>query len=264
MEEESQTPPNSEPSTNVQRCPRCDSVVPEGAERCIMCGAEVVANGPSEDHSNALTAAKSTSFQALPPNFGSKFGTPKRKRLLRSYVLWLLVLLTIMATGTVSYWILRSQGSRVILALQPTFTPLPSMPTGTPTWTPEASATPMATDTPIPSATPVPTDTPRPPRFHTVASGETLFGLSLLYRVSTGSIADSNNIPIDSPIQVNQELNIPWPTATPPLESMVLEIGEEKVVVDVTDCEIVTIQEGDSTYGLVRAAWRSGRGDCRR
>ncbi|MEZ4519019.1 MAG: LysM domain-containing protein [Chloroflexota bacterium] len=64
-------------------------------------------------------------------------------------------------------------------------------------------------DTPTPTPIPLPTDTPRPPRFHTVESGETLFGLSLLYRISAESIAEANGFGMDSPIQLGESLNIP-------------------------------------------------------
>jgi LysM repeat protein len=83
-----------------------------------------------------------------------------------------------------------------------------------------------------------------------VAAGETLFGLSLLYRVSAESIAQSNNFDLNAPIQAGQSLLIPWPTATPPLESILLEINGEPVLADATNCEIITIQSGDSAYGL--------------
>jgi hypothetical protein len=72
----------------------------------------------------------------------------------------------------------------------------------------------------------------------------------LFYRIAAESIAMSNDIPLTTQIQVGQELVIPWPTATPPLESLLLDIKGETVVADVTDCEIVVIEEGDSTYGL--------------
>jgi len=77
-----------------------------------------------------------------------------------------------------------------------------------------------------------------------------MFGLSLFYRIAAGSIAESNNISLDAPIQVGQQLIVPWPTATPPLESLVLEISGESVVADVTECEIVVLESGDSAYGL--------------
>ncbi len=82
------------------------------------------------------------------------------------------------------------------------------------------------------------------------AAGETLFGLSLLYRVSADSIAAANEFDLNAPIQSGQSLVIPWPTATPPLESVLLEINGEPVMADATNCEIITIQDGDSAYAL--------------
>lgn len=252
MEEESAVPPQPQQSPEESRCPQCDSVIPAGSERCIMCGAQL----PDAESAGKSSGSASTDVVepgrkvvsiAAPP---TALDRTERRRKQKSWVLWVFIGIIGLLTALFSFILLRGGGSEVILALQPTFTPLPPPPSLTPTWTPEATDTPIATETPVPSATPVPTDTPRPPRYHSVASGETLFGLSLLYRVSADSIAASNEIPLNSPIQVGQELNIPWPTATPPLESFVLEIGGEKVVADVTDCEIVTIQEGDSTYGL--------------
>lgn len=220
-----------------------------------MCGTQLPAAASSEEKPTTADSQDEGSpaqiQQTAPFVFADTAADrAKRKQKQKSRMLWILIIIAVLTTAFFSFLILRSQGSEVMLALQPTFTPIPPAPTLTPTWTPEATETPPATETPIPSATPVPTDTPRSPRFHTVAGGETLFGLSLLYRVSTGSIAESNGMPLDSPIQVGQELGIPWPTATPPLESMVLEVGGESIVVDASNCEIVTIQEGDSTYGL--------------
>jgi LysM repeat protein len=96
----------------------------------------------------------------------------------------------------------------------------------------------------------MPTSTPREARIHTVSPGETLFGLSLYYRVTADSIAEANGLEFNSGIQADQNLIIPWPTATPPLESVMLDINGEPVLADVTDCEIITIQSGDSAYGL--------------
>ncbi|MDX1664332.1 MAG: LysM peptidoglycan-binding domain-containing protein [Candidatus Promineifilaceae bacterium] len=131
------------------------------------------------------------------------------------------------------------------LALIPTATPL--QPTAT--FTPTATAAPT-TSTPevSPSATPLPspTITPQPPRSHEVREGETLFGLSLLYNVTMDSIAALNQFDPQSPIQSGSELQIPWPTPTPPLVPLVLEINGETVIADPTGCERYEIQEGDA------------------
>ena len=164
-------------------------------------------------------------------------------------VFWLVA--TLVVIGLSATWLaLRDEGPRVMAAFIPTTTPLPPTITNTPTWTPLPSETLPPSPTPSPSGTPAPTSTPREPRFHAVAAGETLFGLSLLYRVSADSIAAANEFNLDTPIQSGQSLVIPWPTATPPLESVLLEINGEPVMADATNCEIITIQDGDSAYAL--------------
>jgi LysM repeat protein len=153
--------------------------------------------------------------------------------------------------GLLVGWIaLRDRGPQVMAAFLPTPSPLPPTVTYTPTWTPIPSETPPPADTATPTPVPPPTSTPRPPRSHTVESGETLFGLSLIYRISAESIAEANGFGMDAPIQTGQALTIPWPSPTPQLESMIITINGEPVVADVTDCEIVTIQDGDSAYAL--------------
>ena len=199
----------------------------------MMCGARVAA--PEEPELSAGPATSTVSADDVPSDDASKakeeasprkaasptttvtaFDTAQRSQGMKSLALWVIMAIIIIPTIFISFLLLRGGSSQVILALQPTFTPLPPPPSLTPTWTPEATETPVATETPIPSATPAPTDTPQPPRYHPVASGETLFGLSLFYRISPDSIAEANEIPINSPIQVGQQLVIPWPTATPP------------------------------------------------
>lgn len=149
--------------------------------------------------------------------------------------------------------ILRYQGPAVSIALVPSPTPLPPTLTFTPTWTPLPTETSLPTNTPTITPTPAPTNTPRPTRLHSVASGETFTSLSLRYRVSAESIAIANGLTLDSPVQAGRELIIPWPTATPPLESMAIEINSETVIADVTDCEIYEIQPDDTVFGIAAA-----------
>jgi hypothetical protein len=162
---------------------------------------------------------------------------------------WVVAALVVVGLGA-GWSALRNQAPAVMAAFIPTTTPLPPTITTTPTWTPLPSETAPPSDTPGPTSTPPPTSTPRDPRFHTVAAGETLFGLSLLYRISADSIAGANDFDLNAPIQSGQSLIIPWPTATPPLESVLLEINGEPVLADATNCEIIIIQSGDSAYGL--------------
>ena len=173
-----------------------------------------------------------------------------RARARRSSVLfWIATALVIV--GLSAFWLLlRNQGEMVMAAFIPTTTPLPPTITDTPTITPLPSETAPPTGTAAPTNTPEPTATPREPRYHTVTAGETLFGLSLLYRISAESIAQSNEFDINSPIQSGANLIIPWPTATPPLESVMITINGEQVLADATNCEIITIQSGDSAFAI--------------
>lgn len=168
----------------------------------------------------------------------------------RSTILFWIVAALMTVGFVVGALALRSQAPAVMAAFIPTTTPLPPTITATPSRTPLPSETPPPSPTLGPTEPVAPTSTPRDPRFHTVNAGETLFGLSLLYRISAESIAQSNNFDLNAPIQAGQSLVIPWPTATPPLESVLLEINGEPVLADATNCEIITIQSGDSAYGL--------------
>lgn len=150
-----------------------------------------------------------------------------------------------MATAVVGVMILQF-GGPVQLALVPTPSPLPPTPSFTPSVT--LPPTEIGPPTQSPTATPPPsqTPTPEPPRQHNVTEGETLFGLSLFYNVSMDAIATINGFSVETPIQSGQTLQIPWPTATPPLEPISLEINGEPVIADPTDCEQYEIQEGDA------------------
>ncbi len=261
MSEKKESPSNIGSEASEFRCPQCDSVVAEHAPQCIMCGVELEpdlfkVDEPiitEESEESAIEApeleepdqADAAQENVMPPP--AKVSVEVEKQ---SKSVWWLTIVVVFLTIIFSLLLLRGQDSELTLALVPTETPFPPTMTYTPTLTPLATGTEQPTETPVPTETPLPTDTPRPPRYHDVAAGETLFGLSLFYRISADSIAEGNDIPVNSQIQVGQQLLIPWPTATPPLESMVLDINGEKVVADVTDCEIVTIQEGDSAYGL--------------
>lgn len=208
------------------RCPTCDAVAPAGATRCIMCGASL----------------------ARPPDAPEIVAATLRQRPSRALLgLTAVVTLCTILLGALT---LNFQGPTVSLALVATATPIPPTPTYTPPWTPLPTQTLPPSATPTITPLPPPTDTPSPPRFHQVASGETLIGLSLVYRVSPDSIAEANGFGLEAPIQAGQNLQIPWPTATPPLESVVLTINGEPVIADVTDCKIVEIKPGDSAFAL--------------
>ncbi|MDJ0755606.1 MAG: LysM peptidoglycan-binding domain-containing protein [Ardenticatenaceae bacterium] len=138
-------------------------------------------------------------------------------------------------------WVLSptAQATSEILP-SPTTTPSPS---ATLTATPEISPTPTITPTPLP------TNTPQPPRTHTIESGQTLVGLALLYDLTLDSIFNLNNFNNETLVFAGQEVLIPWPTATPPLQAIAVEIGEATLIVDPSVCPpFYEIQEGDSLF----------------
>lgn len=240
--------PTNQTGFNVDeyRCPRCDSIIPEGSKKCLMCGL-ARDDAPPLLGSRVADPIEATIDIAIQPQTTEFEGVVRESR--SGWLFWIVAILVILGLGAI-WWTLRNQGPVVMAAFIPTTTSLPPTLTATPTWTPLPSETLPPSETPEPTGTPAPTSTPRDPRFHTVAAGETLFGLSLLYRISADSIAQGNGFDINTPIQSGQSLVIPWPTATPPLESVLLEINGEPVLADANNCEIITIQSGDSAYGL--------------
>lgn len=254
MNEISGPPLENEPGGSQARCPQCDSVVVAGAARCLMCGMDLTQAAEREEAAETAVPIPPLPAKPVVSKAGwtaIKVPQPQEVRAQpRRYALWALIGVIGLFTLLAGLLILRGSDGPVVLALAPTFTAVPPGPSLTPTYTPAATETAPPTETPTFTPTPAPSDTPQPPRTHSVAGGETMFGLSLFYRVSPGSIAEANGVALDAPIQVGQQLTIPWPTATPPLESLVLDLNGEKIVADVTDCEIVTLQSGDSAYGL--------------
>lgn len=255
---------------DIQRCPQCDTVIPEGADKCVMCGlprsamdfARSITQQPEADDNQEVAETPVTvapPVPVVPEETGDTARSetapplPPRVSPLRAerspWLFW--VVTGLVGLGLLLGWIaLRDRGPEVMAAFLPTPSPLPPTITHTPTWTPIPTETAPPPDTPTPTPVPPPTSTPRPPRAHTIESGETLFGLSLIYRISAESIAEANGFGMDAPIQSGQSLIIPWPSPTPPLESMIITINGEPVVADVENCDIVTIQEGDSAYAL--------------
>lgn len=284
MEEKNGENNTPEPAGNA-RCPTCDTLNTAGATICIMCGsalpeaADLPAAEETPPPTPAHTPAQPTAETALaaapeparsppgqdeppspepaisPPAAVFRPGTQTEviESVMRerqsSTVTWMTIIIFII-TAMIGYLILQYAEPVTSLALFPTLTPVPPSatltptPTSVPTETPEPTATP--TETPIPTAT----ATPRPPRTHPIAAGETLFGLSLFYDVSLEAIANQNGFSLDTPLQVGQVIEVPWPTATPPLAAIEMEINGEVVIADPTDCDRVEIQAGDSIAAI--------------
>ncbi len=77
-----------------------------------------------------------------------------------------------------------------------------------------------------------------------------MIGLALRYRVSMDSIITQNALSSGSQIQAGQELQIPWPTATPPLVQVGIEINSELVIADPDGCQRYEVLSGDSLVGI--------------
>lgn len=255
--------PDPQDRSLLSRCPNCDSVIPSGSQRCLMCGTPIEQQGESGQEDlrfdastgeinpigfSAPTPVSDTSDRIEFAETDTRVIESEMKERLSPVTFWLTALFAVIVTS-LGILILMFPADAA-LEFIPTSTPIPAIlvstnsPTLTRTETPEPISTPTAVVSPVPS------DTPQPPRSHAVASGETLFGISLRYGVSMDSIAAENNMSVDSDLQVSQELLVPWPTATPPLAPVEVELGGEIVVADPTDCQVYEIQRGDTLFGI--------------
>ena len=255
--------PDQHNGSQLARCTNCDSVLPSGAAQCLMCGEpidrheEIEQDVEQKDESSVEEGGIRPISE--PPKTGvmeiaeaaalqSQVVESEMRERLSPITFWLTALFVV---GVISlgFLVLLFPADAAIEFI-PTATPIPVVliltenPGPAPT---EPSASP---DTPTPTVSPAPTETIQPPRPHTVASGETLFGISLRYGVSMESIAEESSVPVDTALQISQELLIPWPTATPPLVPVEVEVGSELLVADPTDCQIYEIQRGDTLFGI--------------
>lgn len=248
-----------------RRCPICDAVAADDAVLCLMCGAklEPVSAGIEPQMASEAAVAVSlpnpsdelpilkrvapeqtTAVQPAPEIVESVMKEQQTPLVLGLTAVFFVIILV------VGGLILQYQGGEVSMVIAPSITPIPPTVTYTPTWTPLPSETAPPTQTPTITPTPAPTDTPRPPRTHTVSNGQTLIGISLLYRISPESIAEANNFAANTQVQLDQELLIPWPTPTPPLQMIAANINGETVIVDPTGCDLYQVQGGDSIVGI--------------
>lgn len=159
-----------------------------------------------------------------------------------------LLLVVLLAVFVIPYPTSNAEETPVAAALSPT---APVIPTFTPTITLIPTETTAPTAEPTATLTPAPTATLQPPRSHVVAAGETLFTLGFRYNVTADSIAELNGLGDNPNIIIDQTLLVPWPTATPPLEPVLVEIDGQYFAADASSCQNpYTIQEGDSLVGI--------------
>ncbi len=279
-------PELSQVPDHERRCPSCDTVVAADATLCLMCGAHLEPLATSVEESDlhqvskpeppepelaetpepqtAVPATTSPDKEPTPeiPTFkrvapAATTAVQDAPEVVESVMrerqtplvfgLTAVFFIIILVVGGL---ILQYQGGEISMVIAPSATPIPATITFTPTWTPLPTETSPPTLTPTITPTPAPTDTPRPPRTHTVSSGETLIGISLLYRISPESIAQANGFEANAQVQLDQDLLIPWPTPTPPLEVIAANINGETVIVDPKGCDLYQVQEGDSIVGI--------------
>jgi LysM repeat protein len=224
-------------NNSSNRCPYCDTVVGAGASLCPLCGKRL----------DLVKQAEPT-----PPKTSPK---PPTLTAPRRPFNWRLALgVGMLATAvilTLFFWQNQPPSAETIAAV----TDAPPTLTNTPTLTTTPEATPVEAaneppEEPTITPTPLPTDTPQPPRVHRVSANETLYGLSFVYSVSVDSIVELNEMGEDEAIRVNEELLIPWPTATPPLVPVSVEIGGETIIADPAGCEQYAIQSGDNLFAI--------------
>jgi LysM repeat protein len=237
------------------RCPNCDSVVAPDANKCIYCGEQLEAeeqdlgsslsiNDNENDRNEHLQNEKerqgtSGEFEVISSNLVER----------RSAITSIVLIGVIILIGALAIWVMQNpdEFSTVFIPTETRESPTRTL---TPTWTPLPSETPLPSATSTTTPVPRPTNTPLPPRVHQVVANDTLFSLSLRYDVSIESIAQANGISAGAGLQVSQDLVIPWPTATPPLERVAVEVGGETIVADPTNCRMYEIQGGDTFFGI--------------
>lgn len=237
------------------RCPICDSRVQAEDSQCRMCGAALPASiqpvispeiTEKEPEKPVVVQPEAIVRPATSPTPILPAIVQSRLQERQSRLSWFITLVVIIITVVIGVIILQNP-TPVAVAIFPTLTSIPPTTTYTPTWTPIPSETLSPTFTPTLTLTPRPTETPRPPAVITVAAGDTLFTLSFRFQVSIESIAQLNNLSAENPlIQAGQSLIVPYPTSTPPLTSVEVEIGGEIAVADPTDCERYQIQQNDT------------------
>jgi LysM repeat protein len=243
--------------SDERRCPSCDAVVTADAVLCLMCGSSLepsdgdletavsLPNPPNELPILKRVIPEVTTAVQPAPEVVELVMKERQTPLVLALTAVFFVIIVL-----IGGLILQYQSDEVSMVIAPSITPILPTVTFTPTWTPLPSETAPPTQTPTITPTPAPTDTPRPPRSHIVSSGQTLIGISLLYQISPESIAEANNFTPDTQVQLSQELLIPWPTPTPPLQIIAAEINGETVIADPADCEFYQVQGGDSIVGI--------------
>lgn len=247
--------------THEVRCPHCDFLQAKKTDRCLMCGTRLEADLflTEVEREAAIEKRVAEEMAAAEVEQAKQAKIASRQFYRRpTPVFGLSIFFALFTIAIGGYGFLNPTAIPIALlpSPTPTETPLIVLPTQTPTNVP--TATPLVTDTPSPTLvptetfTPLPTDTPQPLRTYTVLPGQTLVGIASLFGYTLESIFEANGFAGDDPIVFEgQELLIPWPTATPPLQPIFYDIGGQTLVIDPSSCPpFYEIQEGDSLFAL--------------
>jgi LysM repeat protein len=194
------------PATEGRRhCPACGTPVAGTATVCLICGANLAEETPSE------------------PEPVRPVGPPLWRRLLR--IAWAVIklpLAAVLAGGIllgISILLVNQPWKPPAVLDSPLVTPMDtptrvtptdtSTPTHTPTLTPLPTATPTDTPTPTATATATWTPTPVPIITYTVQSGDSWISIADRFRVDVVDLAQFNGRSVDDILQIDEVLQIP-------------------------------------------------------
>ena len=248
------------------RCPTCDYLLTDKVERCLMCGSELDAELFMTDDERAAAVAEQARLAAEEAQNASKSWfagrgdqSPRGRGWQPTPLFGLVIFFGLFTIVIGGYGFFNPNAIPIALLPSPTPTNTPEiiLPTQTPTPVPSATHlitnTPTATIIPTETSTPFPTNTPEPLRTYTILSGQTWVGIASLFGYTLESLYEANGLdPNSDPgLFEGQEILIPWPTATPPLQPYFFELGDTTLVIDPSNCPpFYEIQEGDSLFGL--------------
>jgi len=266
----------------TQVCPLCGATQPVNQRRCPICGATLAGKAaPLLEKDEAVKSGGPSSAPRFDPARGDDdlYIGDLRGRMWRVLVVVGIVLA--LGGGAVTGWWLgrdeRDKGGSPDVQIDvlgtatpgdgaamgtpgetglgaaggtptapPTSTPRNLWPTASPTYTPMMTPLPFATITPVP---PTATETPTPgPCYQTAGPGDTVYAMAVRCGHRDLAIVDVilelNGMKSAVELQINQTLEIPWPTPTPGGDSGQSSVPGADVTVADTGANVALNQFG--------------------